>query len=363
MVPSQMFKALRRPLCTISVLKDRETANEAPMKLISESVAKKRYFLKEEEIQTLDTYKKPNRRTTFYNEEDLKRLSAKINASDPTISESKLKKMYGLSEKELTELSPVRLRRKDGRNVSHRAYLVADVEFVFPTVGKRKLPASLSEEQRRLFRESTYLSVSKKRELLKRDINVILSVDIGFKNLASCQIHCKSGQIHSGSESSMNEYSLNHWKIHSVFLPEAFEPAAYIDAVKEFVKELPESDVFVLERQLFTRSSLLSAYTAFKMIVIETLIVRELSDMYGKDRVFSLNPKVPSIYFGFTKDHKAKKRDATNYVLKLLDSESYENRKIVNIEDAGNVFHLAKKKDDLCDAFLQGREICLCSEC
>lgn len=174
--------------------------------------------------------------------------------------------------------------------------------------------------------------------------NPILSLDLGLKNLAACEI------APIPSEEPAAKYKILNWNKFDLGLPEIYNPQKYSEIVKEFVekefKGKNSGKVIFIERQRHRSGSNSAIFeTIIRLAILEGQLYCHLGNNF---RTISVNPGSVAKYFELPTG-KEKKSAAVSVVKNLLKSGRivFENSKIEGF------FLEQKKQDDLADSLLQ----------
>lgn len=170
----------------------------------------------------------------------------------------------------------------------------------------------------------------------------ILSLDLGLKNLAACEI----APIPNGPK-----YKILHWNKFDLGLPEIYNPQKYSETVKKFVEnelksKAEKGKMIFIERQRH-RSGSNSAVleTIMRLAILEGQLYCFLGENF---KTVSVNPGSVAKYFNLPTG-KEKKSAAVLLVKDLLKSG-----RIIPADPKIEEFFLEQKKqDDLADSLLQ----------
>ena len=145
----------------------------------------------------------------------------------------------------------------------------------------------------------------------------ILSIDIGVSNFATCLVECEKGE-----DELVNKYRVEELGVRDQFLPKVFHPKVYLDGMKALAQTLPRADVVVIERQQWVSNSFAnSAYSSFRMNMIETLLMGELIQMYPpQDHLISMLAHTTKRYFSMSTG-KVNKKEGVQIAAKILNNK------------------------------------------
>lgn len=169
----------------------------------------------------------------------------------------------------------------------------------------------------------------------------ILSLDLGLKNLAACEI--------APIPTEDSKYKILNWNKFDLGLPEIYNPQKYSETVKKFVEnelKIPDGQVIFIERQRH-RSGSNSAVleTIIRLAILEGQLYCHLGNNF---RTISVNPGSVAKYFELPTG-KEKKSAAVSVVKNLLKS----GRILFDDSWMEGFFLGQKKQDDLADSLLQ----------
>ena len=178
----------------------------------------------------------------------------------------------------------------------------------------------------------------------------ILSLDLGLKNLAACEIAPIPPE--SSNPATETKYKILNWNKFDLGLPEIYNPQKYSETVKRFVENDLKSKFFRTGKSIFIerqrhRSGSNSAVleTIMRLAILEGQLYCYLGENF---KTIPVNPGSVAKYFDLPTG-KEKKSAAVLLVKNLLKSE-----KIIPADPAMERFFLEQKKqDDLADSLLQ----------
>ena len=177
----------------------------------------------------------------------------------------------------------------------------------------------------------------------------ILSLDLGLKNLAACEI---APIALESCDATCSKYKILNWNKFDLGLPEIYNPQKYSEIVKKFVETELKGKIFkdgttiFMERQRHRSGSNPSVVeTIIRLAILEGQLYCHLGDNY---KTISVNPGSVAKYFQLPTG-KEKKPAAVSLVKNLLKSGQ-----IVTENPSIEEFFLEQKKqDDLADSLLQ----------
>lgn len=170
----------------------------------------------------------------------------------------------------------------------------------------------------------------------------ILSLDLGLKNLAACEIS-------TIPESSA--YEITNWNKFDLGLPDVYSPKKYSEIVKKFVKTEIESGtsdktIFIERQRHRSGSNSAVLETILRLSILEGQLYCFLNENF---KTIPVNPGSVAKYFELPSG-KEKKLSAVSKVKDLL-----KNGEIILIDpELKEYFLKEKKQDDLADSLLQG---------
>lgn len=169
----------------------------------------------------------------------------------------------------------------------------------------------------------------------------ILSLDLGLKNLAACEI--------APIPSDESKYKILNWNKFDLGLPEIYNPQKYSEIVKKFVEtelKFNDGNLIFIERQRHRSGSNFAVLeTIIRLAILEGQLYCHLGNNF---KTISVNPGSVAKYFELPTG-KEKKPAAVSVVKSLLKS----GRILFEDPSIEKYFLEQKKQDDLADSLLQ----------
>lgn len=185
----------------------------------------------------------------------------------------------------------------------------------------------------------------------------LISIDLGLKNLALCELHLLPPQKTDPRDASLQAVEVKKWELLPVDFPQVYHPQSYASHLKDFAhahnlitaasgtSSKDDSVMVLLERQRHRTLGAKSVCETIMRLVFLEIQLHML--LLGQAR--SILPRTVGAFWSLPMGAKSKKGAAVDVVHRLMSKSRGSFLRFASFE----AWTKAKKRDDLADALLQ----------